>query len=192
MQKIAISVVCLLLMCSLEVQGLCPPDTECFGHGIYNISTQTCKCNSLPRTGQYTGECCESIGCKSNATCKHGYCGPDGLTCKQCQTGWYGTNCENVTSCFPWFTCKRGTCTKSRSRCECEPGWVGDLCDRSICQVPCKFGSCPKDPNKCECHEHYFGPSCNRYKRYFGFSFLELRCFITISSLFFFPVLNWL
>lgn len=164
MRKTETSVICLLLLFFLEVQGLCPPETECFGHGEYHSATQTCtKCESLRRTGQYTGECCESIRCNSpNATCKHGYCGPDGVTCKKCQTGWGGPNCENVTSCFPWLPCDHGSCTKSRFKCECEPGWVGDLCDRSVCQVPCKFGSCPHDPKKCECHENYFGQECER------------------------------
>lgn len=185
MQNNAIPVLCLLVMYNLEVQGLCPPDTECFGHGNYDRATQTCKCISISRTGQYTGECCESIGCKPNATCKHGYCGPDGLTCKECQTGWKGTNCENVTSCFPWFPCKgHGSCKKSRSNCECESGWVGDLCDRSICQVPCKFGACPNTPDKCECHENFFGLACDRYKRIFFSGVLEASLFHQFFDLF--------
>ena len=150
-----------VLLCP-GTQSLCPPETECFGHGIYDSGKQSCSCERLIRTGQYTGECCESIDCKTNATCKHGYCGTDGSTCAKCQTGWSGADCSNVTSCFPWFPCKHGTCKKSRSRCECEPGWVGDLCDRSLCRVPCKFGACPNDPMKCECYENYFGPECER------------------------------
>ena len=162
MQTIGTAAICVLLLFSLEVHSLCSPETECFGHGKYDRAKQTCECYSIPRMGQYTGECCESIDCdKPNATCKHGYCGPDGVTCEKCQTGWGGPNCENVTSCFPWFHCNHGSCTKSRSKCECESGWVGDLCDRSVCQVPCKFGSCPNDPKKCECYENYYGPTCN-------------------------------
>ena len=150
-----------VLLCP-GTESQCPPETECFGHGIYDSREQSCSCDYLIRTGQYTGECCESIGCKQNATCKHGYCGGDGSTCARCQTGWSGADCSNVTSCFPWFPCKRGTCKKSRSRCECEPGWVGDLCDRSLCRVRCKFGACPNDPMKCECYENYFGAECER------------------------------
>ena len=157
------SVICLLFLFILQVQAHCDSETQCFGNGNYIAATQTCSCYARQRTGLYTGECCESIGCKANATCKHGYCGPDGLTCARCHTGWGGPNCENVTSCFPWFPCRQhGSCKRSRSKCDCEPGWVGDLCDRSLCAVPCKFGACPNDPKKCECYENYFGPACDR------------------------------
>lgn len=164
MRKTSTLVICLLFLVFLEVaQGLCPPETQCFGNGDHDKTKQTCRCYTRQRTGLYTGECCESIGCKENATCKHGYCGPDGLTCSRCQTGWGGANCDNVTQCFSWFPCRdHGSCTKSRSLCDCQPGWVGDLCDRSLCAVPCKFGACPNDPKKCECHENYFGPGCDR------------------------------
>lgn len=156
------SVICLLLF-GLEIQGLCPPETECFGHGVYDKKNQTCICSSSIREiAPYTGDCCESIGCKPNASCKHGKCDHDGVTCERCQTGWSGTNCTNVTSCFPWFSCEHGSCVKSRSLCECEAGWVGDLCDKTVCLVSCKFGSCPKDPMKCECHENYYGSACEK------------------------------
>ena len=128
------------LMFSADVLSLCPPETECFGHGHYNRTAQTCNCSpSIKEIGPFTGECCESIGCKSNATCKHGFCDSDGITCAKCQPGWSGDNCTEVTSCFPWFPCVHGSCNKSRSLCECEPGWVGDQCDRTVCLVPCKL-----------------------------------------------------
>ena len=162
MQMVGASIL-LLVLFSVDVFCLCPPKTECFGHGIYDRKNETCNCSSsIKGIGPYTGECCESIACKSNATCKHGFCGPDGVTCANCQTGWGGVNCTEVKSCFSWFSCAHGTCVKSRSTCECEPGWVGDLCDRTVCLVRCKFGSCPRDPMKCECHEHYFGTACEK------------------------------
>lgn len=166
MMKSAAFIICLLLLLFLlEVEGACVPETQCFGNGDYTAATQTCKCYAGRRTGLYTGECCESIDCKSNATCKHGYCGPDGLTCSRCQTGWTAPNCDNVTSCFPWFPCKHGSCTKSRMQCDCEPGWVGDMCDRSLCAVKCIYGACPNDPNKCKCYENYLSPEtgCDRW-----------------------------
>ncbi|EDO44736.1 predicted protein [Nematostella vectensis] len=151
------------------VLSLCDPYTQCFGHGDYNAATQTCKCYTAAvinvHWGPYTGECCESIGCTNpNSTCKHGACAIDGTSCERCQTGWTGANCDNVTACFPWLACAHGRCTKSRFRCECDPGWHGDLCDRAMCNVPCHFGACPHDPNKCECYSNYYSPEtgCDR------------------------------
>lgn len=164
MLKYAYPIMGLLVLVIIEVESACPPETQCFGNGDYNSAAQSCHCYSRRRTGLYTGECCESIGCKPNATCKHGYCGPDGLTCSRCHTGWNGTYCEKLESCFPWFPCKHGSCIKSRMKCECEPGWVGDLCDRSLCKVNCTYGACPNDPKKCECYENFLSPEtgCDR------------------------------
>ena len=164
MLKSGTFVISLMLLCILEVDGTCPPETQCFGNGNYDAASQSCSCYARQRTGQYTGECCESIDCSPNATCKHGYCGSDGITCSRCHTGWTGPNCNNVTSCFPWFPCKHGTCTKSRMKCDCEPGWVGDMCDRSLCTVNCTYGACPNDPKKCECYDNYLSPEtgCDR------------------------------
>ena len=166
MLKYACPIIVLLLALVIkeEVESACPPETQCFGNGDYNPATQSCHCYPRRRVGQYTGECCESVGCKPNATCKHGYCGADGVTCSRCLTGWNGTNCEKVESCFPWFSCKHGSCIKSRMKCECEPGWVGDLCDRSLCSVNCTYGACPNDPKKCECYENFLSPEtgCDR------------------------------
>ena len=155
----------LLYLLVLDVEGLCPPNTQCFGNGNYNAKAQSCKCYSRRRIGSFTGECCESVDCKPNATCVHGFCGADGLTCKRCLTGWTGLNCEKVDSCFPWLHCVHGSCKKSRMKCECEPGWVGDLCDRSLCTVNCTYGACPNDPKKCECYENFYSPEtgCDRY-----------------------------
>ena len=165
MLKYAAVVICLLLIFLLDAEGHCPPETQCFGNGNYDVKAQTCECYARGRIGQSTGECCESVDCTDpNATCIHGYCGPDGFNCSRCHTGWTGPNCENVTSCFPWLHCVHGSCTKSRMKCECEPGWVGDLCDRSLCTVNCTFGACPQDPTKCECYENYYSPEtgCDR------------------------------
>ena len=156
---------CVLLLNLIPgIQGACLADTQCFGNGDFNPTTKTCSCYARQRTGQYTGECCESVGCTSpNATCKHGYCDTDGEKCVRCMTGWTGPNCENVTSCFSWFPCRyHGSCKNSRSKCDCEPGWVGDLCDRSLCQVPCRYGACPNDPKKCECYDNFYGTECER------------------------------
>ena len=155
----------LLYLLVLDVEGLCPPNTHCFGNGDYNAKAQSCKCYPRRRIGSFTGECCESVDCKPNATCVHGFCGADGLTCKRCLTGWTGLNCEKVDSCFPWLHCVHGSCKKSRMKCECEPGWVGDLCDRSLCAVNCAYGACPNDPKKCECYENFYSPEtgCDRY-----------------------------
>ena len=103
----------LLYLLVLDVEGLCPPNTQCFGNGDYNAKAQSCKCYPRRRIGSFTGECCESVDCKPNATCVHGFCGADGLTCKRCLTGWTGLNCKKVDSCFPWLHCVHGSCKKS-------------------------------------------------------------------------------
>ena len=86
---------------------------DCSGHGTCDIPAAMCAC-----LNGYTGIDCSNPpclgGCGSYGTCVHGIC--------ECNTGYYGSNCEISSSC-PNDCWGHGTCVAGR--CDKTPGYAG-------------------------------------------------------------------
>ncbi|XP_062566453.1 uncharacterized protein LOC134228775 [Saccostrea cucullata] len=80
---------------------------------------------------------------------------------------------KNRFHCYPkkhdcpsGFPCENGICMKNGSliKCLCEPGWIGDMCNRN-CSLNCNGGACyrsSEDPDgaTCICNQGYGGKRC--------------------------------
>ncbi|XP_061197405.1 uncharacterized protein LOC133205578 [Saccostrea echinata] len=84
---------------------------------------------------------------------------------------------KNRFHCYPkkhecpsGLPCENGICMKNGSliKCLCEPGWIGDMCNRN-CSLNCNGGACyrsSEDPDgaTCICNQGYGGKRCEHKK----------------------------
>ena len=123
---------------------------------------------SAPKDG------CNPNPCKHKAECVKDPRNPmKPGTCK-CQTGYYGTHCENKDGCYS-KPCKSGSCIvdtkdKSKYRCQCPVGKVGEKCDKNdeCAKNPCKNGgTCRLDAKQkavCSCTPGWGSKHCDKSK----------------------------
>uniref|UniRef100_A0A1I8AD30 EGF-like domain-containing protein n=2 Tax=Steinernema glaseri TaxID=37863 RepID=A0A1I8AD30_9BILA len=148
-------------------ENLCHNNGTCIPHE--NGIDTSCLCPY-----GYSGEHCEyEIPCVLNDPCQHGgECGPNPtdhtkVSC-ECLSIWTGDQCQIYNACHD-VSCVYGNCTFfniTRTRCLCEPGYTGLLCDQDIdecAEEPCQYsGTCINKLNDydCICPEGSSGKSC--------------------------------
>ncbi|KAI5103980.1 tenascin-N precursor, partial [Silurus meridionalis] len=132
-------------------QGCCrgssDVDTSCSGHGVYQHSTCSCKCDA-----GWEGPDCSMSTCPDNCN-DNGYC-VDGQ-CK-CHAGYTGHDCGLLTC--PDECNDKGHCVDGK--CMCFEGFSGDTCSMQKCLNDCKdHGRCIN--GQCVCDEGFFGNDCS-------------------------------
>ncbi|KAI5620281.1 tenascin-N precursor, partial [Silurus asotus] len=132
-------------------QGCCrgssDVDTSCSGHGVYQHSTCSCKCDA-----GWEGPDCSMSTCPDNCN-DNGYC-VDGQC--NCHAGYTGHDCGLLTC--PDECNDKGRCVDGK--CMCFEGFSGDTCSMQKCLNDCKDnGRCIN--GQCVCDEGFFGNDCS-------------------------------
>lgn len=112
---------------------------------------------------------CQPDPCRNGATCVPGK-DNSSYTCK-CAAGFTGAHCHLPDHCQKNPCLNGGTCQTQADgyRCQCVPGYVGDLCQSEVdyCVAkPCaNGGSCEnlKNDFRCSCRPGFGGKDCSRY-----------------------------
>ncbi|KAK6971066.1 latent-transforming growth factor beta-binding protein 4, partial [Biomphalaria glabrata] len=68
--------------------------------------------------------------------------------CIECNTWWFGDNCENRCTCD---TERTVLCNKTNGHCECRQGWTSDNCDQDIDECLSLNMSCTPDTDHAQC-----------------------------------------
>ncbi|XP_071498841.1 IgGFc-binding protein-like, partial [Diadema antillarum] len=155
------------------LEGLdCVPESQCgcVADGFYlpvgsllltPDCSQYCECNQGGNLN------CTEVACDPNAQCDV----VDGETRCVCNPGYdtvgFGFTCLDINEC-EGDPCVNGTCINGENQftCDCNPGWVGDLCDdRDDCFTqPCRNGApCidGMDTFTCSCLQGWMGSLCD-------------------------------
>eukprot|EP00912_Choanoflagellata_sp_UC4_P000281 UC4_evm2s178 len=120
-----------------------------------------------------TGLLCEALApCDGNGTKKSKKNADGSITCvcrKDNEIMYSGETCsykkDTYDECVEKnIDCGEGSCKDEENghTCKCDPGIVGEKCDKvENCDASnCVFGTC--DQNKCKCDLNYFGAKCDR------------------------------
>lgn len=110
-----------------------------------------CECDT-----NHSGENCEVVQCEN---CD-GYCIHN--TNKSTDPKSPKGTCVN-NNCN--LHCANGECvnTNGISRCKCNEGFSGELCQHHDCKKKCKNGFCNAE-NKCRCYKNFQGEWCEESK----------------------------
>nr|XP_022325495.1 von Willebrand factor D and EGF domain-containing protein-like isoform X4 [Crassostrea virginica] len=123
------------------------------------------RCGPCPRF--YRGDGIECSKTDSDI-CKYGVCSKDercdnmvaypGYRCSPCPPGYHGDgrNCKAVCK----INCQNGGTCVDGSRCQCRPGFDGNMCEREVCSVRCLNGGRCHMGNQCLCPRDYTGYYC--------------------------------
>lgn len=119
-------------------------------------AADTSLAESVPESVWMPGPC-DSAKCQNGGSC-------DIFTGKcSCTACYSGDACQNKTPgcCETDVECNHGTCS-TEHRCNCQPGFVGDACDKNKCEmVEClNGGTCQLPDGVCQCPTGFFGPRC--------------------------------
>ena len=128
--------------------------------------------------------CTESrkvLPCTSNQTCHN-----QTKTC-QCQTPFYGNNCQFLGTECPVECLNGGTCSFADGTCLCPNGYEGSRCEQRICIPACKNGGVCVSPNQCQCNNGTYGELCEnidifKYELMIGLPLAGLAFFICVLS----------
>ena len=144
----------LILSLMLQVTTIlsCTNSSQCVGAQVCR-SGGKCVCDP-PNFGLF----CElkncSPPCTSNQTC-HNQTG----TC-QCQTPFYGNNCQFLGTECPVECLNGGTCSFAGGTCLCPNGYEGSRCEQRKCIPACKNGGVCVSRNQCQCSNGTYGELC--------------------------------
>lgn len=120
-------------------------------------------------TCHQTTDHCQPDPCRNGATCVPGK-DNSSYTCK-CAAGFAGAHCHLPDHCHTNPCQNGGTCQPLADgyRCQCVPGYVGDLCrsevDYCVAKPCANGGSCEnlKNDFRCSCRSGFGGKDCSRY-----------------------------
>lgn len=140
-------------------------------HNNNNNNGYVCHCPigfSGPTCHQVTNHC-QPDPCRNGATCIPSK-DSSSYTCK-CAAGFAGAHCHLPDHCQKSPCLNGGTCQAQADgyRCQCVPGYVGDLCQSVVdyCVAkPCANGGlCEnlKNDFRCSCRPGFGGKDCSRY-----------------------------
>ncbi|KAK0150257.1 Laminin subunit alpha-1 [Merluccius polli] len=137
------------------------------GDAIHAKNCQECSCDSSGAVSRVcdvtTGRC----DCRPNVT---------GLTCDQCQVGFYGiTSGHGCSACNCSQSGSAAESCDEQGRCQCVQGVAGDKCDRcdhgyynytssgcTACDCARTHGNCHSTTGDCICPPHTEGEECER------------------------------
>ncbi|GJQ82066.1 hypothetical protein Trydic_g6938 [Trypoxylus dichotomus] len=155
----------------------CSTKCNCLNGGKCNKNTE-CQC-----AAGFTGAFCEAIcdetswgpHCKNKCECEGNGCNEKTGECiASCAPEFYGKKCNKTCSCD-----KKGTemCLRNTGKCICNPGFVGETCERLEVCPSMKFGSycdntcecvkehsqgCNQATGECQCIPEWFGDKCDQ------------------------------
>lgn len=148
----------------------CP--NGCSGFGRCDEKTHACKCIK-----GYTGPDCSAVELPSVCRrCLHAKCVVvEGLARCECEEGWGGQHCDQVTACSHLDFCSgKGACTNNS--CACFNGFTGERCDlatplcgdtfchgKGRCETLLKLspnGDGLESEGSCKCIDSYIGRQC--------------------------------
>ena len=123
----------------------------------------------------------ETPPCTSNQTC-HNQTG----TC-QCQTPFYGNNCQFLGTDCPTECLNGGTCNFADATCLCPNGYEGSRCNQRICVPACRNGGVCVSRNQCQCSNGTYGELCEnidifKYKWMIGVPLAGIAFFLCLLS----------
>lgn len=165
--------------CETSTQPACTSSPCGNGATCVNVKTNStgggsgylCHCPigfSGPTCHQTTNHC-QPDPCRNGATCVPSK-DNSSYTCK-CAAGFAGAHCHLPDHCQKNPCQNGGTCQAQADgyRCQCVPGYVGDLCQSEVdyCVAkPCaNGGSCEnlKNDFRCSCRPGFGGKDCSQY-----------------------------
>ena len=95
----------------------------------------------------------------AGVNCNSGYCSNGGCICN---SGYYGSYCENYDPCFGVDCSGNGNCVDGA--CSCSEGYWGPSCSHSCSNVVCLNGEvCVSSAKGCQCQTNYEGSDCSQY-----------------------------
>lgn len=135
----------LLNILSLQTNDISGCLTNCSSNGQCKLNSlrgfYTCACEPYfigPSCQYDTRPCSSTSPCLNNGTCSNQQITNATLFECQCQTSFYGTNCEKQINICQNETCnKNGYCYNSQNepKCKCFTGYLGDKCDLISSQI---------------------------------------------------------
>ncbi|XP_052236453.1 prolow-density lipoprotein receptor-related protein 1-like isoform X3 [Dreissena polymorpha] len=161
----------------------CSPDyrgercEQCSSQVSFNVCLNNGTCHM---NGERQASCTCQPGYDNRTYCEKktcvGYCKFDSecslvnnqLRCR-CRDGFTGERCDQIVDCNLGPCKNRGTCHPSNNvdgppKCECPPGFRGQLCEIATCQLKClNGGTCTFGENSkpyCTCSKEFIGATC--------------------------------
>ncbi|KAH9524467.1 hypothetical protein Btru_054657 [Bulinus truncatus] len=126
-----------------KINGFCNCTTGWTG-GNCNTDVNECTEQTHNCSASNHEICSNEIG-SFNCSCQNGFVlDHDGITCKDCQNGAYGSSCSGVCDCDLDHMIY---CDKKNGTCYCMEGWEGPNCKTDI-------NECLENPNHCNSTNH--------------------------------------